>query len=892
MKLCSLRLKNINSLAGEWSINFEAPEFRGGLFAITGPTGSGKTTLLDALCLALYGQTPRLSKITSANNDLMTHGTAECFAEAIFEVGESRYCALWSQHRARKKASGNLQNCEWRFSRIWPREEVLAEKIGDMAEAVKKVCHLDFDRFTRTVLLPQGGFAAFLQADDNERAKLLEDLTGAEIYRRISAEVFSRNKQAGKALDETRHKMKEHVLLSDDDRRAAEERSAGSQAREAQLRQEGQAIADALAWYARRDALEKERHDIELAESAARRARDQFAPQAERLAQAERAAQAIDLHRSLTSARERVSRSSAEAARLKSARQTSSERLATAEASLKASEEEHAALKKSGDEQEILWRRVHDLDTYIEKEASAEHDLATLVEKLRKSVDDDKQKDKTSLLDQEKSKAERADLEKKVAKARKEREVAMTDLCRGDLSDLAAHLTEGQPCPLCGAIHHPAPFNGVQSEGALNLRRRADAAAKKVSDLERKLKKCEEQCSALQMKRSQLLTQLRMNESSLSEQSRALEQKKKNLADRQSDRYELYGDKNPEIEGPRLRKRIADAEEAVQKSRKEKNDAELSVAQIAAKLDNVRQSLEEGEAELAGLEASFGERIMRLGFPDETRWADAVLGEKELGELRAQSRRLDEGEKALATRRTTWQNGYEKLGPAPERPFDGLEAAQRANQAELTQVLKDRGADEQLLKNDDEHRRRLAELQEDERRQQKVHEVWEGLNDLIGSSKGDKFSLYVQRLTFRRLVAAANAQLEGLSDRYRLRVDPDSALRLDVVDLWQGGELRTSRNLSGGESFIVSLALALALSHGMKEVNVDSLFLDEGFGTLDEDTLETVLDCLNRLREKGKLVGVISHVGALRERIDCQLVLEQKSNGHSVLHGPGCCRCS
>ena len=195
-----------------------------------------------------------------------------------------------------------------------------------------------------------------------------------------------------------------------------------------------------------------------------------------------------------------------------------------------------------------------------------------------------------------------------------------------------------------------------------------------------------------------------------------------------------------------------------------------------------------------------------------------------------------------------------------------------------------------MLKNDEDCRRRLAQLSEQETNRRKEYDRWSALNDLIGSAKGDQFSRYVQGLTFRRLVNAANLQLGHLSERYRLKVSLENSLHLDVIDLWQAGEVRTSRNLSGGESFIVSLALALALSHGMKEVRVDSLFLDEGFGTLDEDSLETVLDCLNRLREKGKMVGVISHVPVLRERIDCQIRLVPGAHGHSVLTGPGCSR--
>jgi exonuclease SbcC len=139
------------------------------------------------------------------------------------------------------------------------------------------------------------------------------------------------------------------------------------------------------------------------------------------------------------------------------------------------------------------------------------------------------------------------------------------------------------------------------------------------------------------------------------------------------------------------------------------------------------------------------------------------------------------------------------------------------------------------------------------------------------------------------MVSHANRQLKKMSDRYLLIRDDENPLELNVVDHYQAGEIRSTKNLSGGESFIVSLTLALGLSKmASRKVRVDSLFLDEGFGTLDEDALEMALEALSGLQQEGKLIGVISHVSALKERIGVQIQVSPMAGGRSQLVGAGC----
>ena len=200
MRILQIRFKNLNSLAGEWAIDLTHPAFAAdGIFAITGPTGAGKTTVLDAVCLALYGRTPRLGKVTKSENEVLSRRTGECFAEVTFETQSGRYRCHWSQRRSRRRPDGELQAPKHEIARA-DSGEILDSRVKGVAEQIEAVTGMDFDRFTRSMLLAQGGFAAFLQADPDDRAPLLEQITGTEIYSRISVRVHERQREEREKL--------------------------------------------------------------------------------------------------------------------------------------------------------------------------------------------------------------------------------------------------------------------------------------------------------------------------------------------------------------------------------------------------------------------------------------------------------------------------------------------------------------------------------------------------------------------------------------------------------------------------------------------------------------------------------------------------------------------
>ena len=889
MKLCSLRFKNLNSLAGEWRVNFEAPEYAGGLFAITGPTGAGKTTLLDAVCLALFGRTPRLDRVNASGNEIMTRGASECLAEVTFISGGVRYCASWSQKKAFRKGVEKLQPPKCRFSRTSPDEETIADSITGVSKAVEQICHLDFERFTRTVVLPQGGFAAFLQADGTSRARILEELTGAEVYRAISRKVYELTQREKEKLEQLRQAQSEQPVMSAEDRAAAEARLAESEKREAELNAHGEKLAAAHAWYARRRELEAKRAALAAEKEANDLAQSEFAPLAEKLNIAERAATLADFYDALSSLREKQKNTCEEEKSAATAAASAAGGAADAEAEALKAVSAFEELRAQADANADLWGRVTALDSELaacEKEFAQSSQAAAEQKEISEQAERKTERLRQELED---ALAELPKLEVSSRAAAEALEKARDDERRADLSQLRAALTEGKPCPLCGSVHHPSPFAAQEEEAELfRLHENAERARTEASAADAALRGARE-------------TQIRLS-AELNAQSAACDAARtsydlaRSKADAQrevcarkrAERAELFGAKDPAAEREAFQKEQASAEKRAARAREAETAAKIATARAQTEWDQRKQARAVCEAEVSTRETAFAERLQKLGFRDESEWHSAALDETERARLTAERDRLEQRARELAALLPQAEAELAAHGTPPEIPSDGLDEQISQCRAALTDLLTSRGADAEALQRDDERRVRLAELEQQEKAQEKRAAVWRTLCDHIGSAKGDQFSRYVQGLTFRRLVHAANVQLERLSERYRLRPGEDDALRLDVVDLWQGGQSRSCKSLSGGESFIVSLALALALSHGMKEVNVDSLFLDEGFGTLDEDSLETVLECLDRLRESGRLVGVISHVRLLQERIDCRIAVIPDGNGRSRLSGPGC----
>ncbi len=520
-------------------------------------------------------------------------------------------------------------------------------------------------------------------------------------------------------------------------------------------------------------------------------------------------------------------------------------------------------------------------------------------------------------------------LEKQLEAVRAERENLLIEQARqaasGDIMELRKKLQEGSPCPVCGSTHHPAVTHATMSEmpkqiatltlqlQQLTARKTAyTVSEKQLNQLRQQLLQLHKELTEAEQSRTDILGRQKLAETQILREESICVESKETLNKSLSAANRLFGNdewqkgwqQDPDSFRETLttfargwhenteRLQQLQREQSAQKAecesfasflpslikevedatlRYEKNRTELSALQAERSKLLSGKPADQVEKEYSNRKEELKERLKRLQAvqTEQSGIADQLKGisEQITRDLEKASEDLQLRRKALSDWSESWNREHEG---------ETLEML-------LPRVTREKNEYAFRLRSNTENKQKIASQQKELEECRRESERWAKLNDLAGSADGAKFRRIAQGYTLDVLLNYANVQLRDLSRRYRLERVPET-LALQVIDRDMCDEIRTVHSLSGGESFLVSLALALGLSSlSSNRMKVESLFIDEGFGSLDADTLRIAMDALESLRTQGRKIGVISHVQEMTERIPVQIRVSRAGNGRSYL---------
>ena len=1022
MKILAIRGRNIASIEGDFELDFRRePLASAGLFAITGPTGAGKSTLLDVLCLALYGKTPRLEKarennvaITEVGKTLSPHdarfllrrGCAEGYAEVDFmALSGEPYRARWVVRRARDRADGALQEAEVRLYNLKTgREE--GGKRTELWNRIAQLVGLSFAQFTRSVLLAQGDFAAFLKATQAEKAEILEKLTGTEVFGRISSALYQKHKEAAERYRQYELQTAGLSLMSAEERERLQTEYDGLLPDLEQRTRQVEAYRQAGQWLQRFDELlsgEKDaRQGLEQAKAqmaafeeahphlpqveTAWQVRTDYADYSrdrrERQQAAQQAAQvSVDLTRQTADLEGLTQRRAVAQTALQTwLRQYEEEVVPKLEqakqwrTTVQERDAQRRKLQAAYETEQKQWQQhTADLARLTAQQDKAAQDLAAeqqyaeqpqtyaelsqqagLLRNLCETVVNEtaQQRQNETLAAQNRTQLEK---DQAVLAEQEQQAQQLAEALPEQVFMLRQQLSEGQPCPVCGAVHHPwgdrldvlsedenrlkQAKEALQAAMAQQTKRMADRqaevqrldamaetyrkrAAEAYAALGQHLSPCwpdwetlwqvgrlqpeiESRVAAWQQHESRRQAaerqaqEARVALAGLQEvterEAQALRQKQEELAALQrqiealvDDYRQLWGEERLEqVEGrfkaqrQALEADLQSAETALQTAERQKTALETQSKQLADRQAELKEAIDRKEKQIQAWlsvhsEIGTEERLQQLLATSET-------------DLAAWQRQREQGRQAGIQAQSVWAERQSQLQAHRQLPAHPAEdtdrAALAAQEAEAKQALEERQRRKTELelqfRQEAERQAHLQQLTAAMEKARLAYEEWAKLNELFGSADGGKFKQMAQAYTLDILLGYANRHLEQLTKRYTIqRVGDTLALQVEDGDML--GEVRSVHSLSGGESFLVSLALALGLaSLSSNTMRVDSLFIDEGFGSLDADTLQTAMAALEHLQTQGRKVGVITHVAEMTERIPCRILVEPTGGGGS-----------
>ena len=930
MRPLRLTLSAFGPYAAETTLDLEKLG-KGGLYLITGDTGAGKTTLFDAITYALYDHSSSGIREGSMLRCKYADDKTPTFVELEFEVHGVRYTVRRNPEYQRPKARGEGMTTEKADATLtYPDDRPPVTKAKDVTAAVQEIIGLDYNQFSQIVLIAQGQFTKLLNASTEERSRIFRKLFRtqryAQLQERLQAEASALNQQrtaqnakldsllgglqfspedpdaealrtlCAQTVPETALALLD--ALTARQAAALEEAGTALQATEAQLdtvQQQLGAAAQAQRLAQQLTARQAELAAAKPALDAARTEADRHAGDAAQLdaltaqvTQAQSALAAYDaldtLCRQQTEARDAARLAAAQAHKRRT-------QLDSLNAALAAAEAELAALADADTRLLALQNRSAQLTQRGEALAKLEQRLADC-QRQAKAAHKAQESYRAAAAAQDEARARRDALER-----------AFLDAQAGLLAE---SLVEGAPCPVCGSTHHPArallPHTAptqAQVEATRQTAAEADRQAQNASAAAQSaLAAANEAKTSLRRDAETLLPErftapegtvpltFALMTNVLAEENAALQTAQTDCK-------------------AQCRQAEADCRRKAQleADRQAKTRQRPALEQSAAEAD---RSAAAQNASADALEGQIAERRAALPYP---RRADAQAAldklEADRSTLRTgmdtAQRKLKQAEQAVAAAEaavealTAQQTATQKELPA--RSAEELTAQQTAlTAARETLRSREKQLSAQLLPN----RKTAAQYRAAAEARQALESRWQWVSALAATAGGTltskqkiKLEAYIQMNYLDRILRYANTRLMQMTaGQYELeRIGAEnqrsqSGLDLGVIDHYNGTR-RSVKTLSGGESFKASLALALGLSDEVQSsaggIRLDTLFLDEGFGSLDEESLELAIRVLSGLTEGDRLVGIISHVGALKDRIDRQVVVHKARTGGSTV---------
>ena len=930
MRPLRLTLSAFGPYAAETTLDLEKLG-KGGLYLITGDTGAGKTTLFDAITYALYDHSSSGIREGSMLRCKYADDKTPTFVELEFEVHGVRYTVRRNPEYQRPKARGEGMTTEKADATLtYPDDRPPVTKAKDVTAAVQEIIGLDYNQFSQIVLIAQGQFTKLLNASTEERSRIFRKLFRtqryAQLQERLQAEASALNQQrtaqnakldsllgglqfspedpdaealralCAQTVPETALALLD--ALTARQAAALEEAGTALQATEAQLDTVQQQLGAAAQ--AQRLAQQLAARQAELAAAkpaldAARAEADRHAGDAAQLdaltaqvTQAQSALAAYDaldtLCRQQTEARDAARLAAAQAHKRRT-------QLDSLNAALAAAETELAALADADTRLLALQNRSAQLAQRGEALAKLEQRLADC-QRQAKAAHKAQESYRAAAAAQDEARARRDALER-----------AFLDAQAGLLAE---SLVEGAPCPVCGSTHHPArallPHTAptqAQVEAARQAAAETDRQAQNASAAAQSaLAAANEAKTSLRRDAETLLPErftapegtvpltFALMTNVLAEENAALQTAQADCKAqcRQTDancrrKAQLEADRQAKTrQRPALEQAAAEADRSAAAQNASADALESQITERRAALPYPQRA--DAQAALDKLEAD--RRALRTGMD---------TAQRKLKQAEQTVAAAEAAVEALTAQQTAAQKEL------PARSAEELTAQQTVlTAARETLRSREKQLSAQLLPN----RKTAAQYRAAAEARQALESRWQWVSALAATAGGTltskqkiRLEAYIQMNYLDRILRYANTRLMQMTaGQYELeRIGAEnqrsqSGLDLGVIDHYNGTR-RSVKTLSGGESFKASLALALGLSDEVQSsaggIRLDTLFLDEGFGSLDEESLELAIRVLSGLTEGDRLVGIISHVGALKDRIDRQVVVHKARTGGSTV---------